>query len=107
MSADAAPRQHDVAVTTVLCAKPGKEGALVAVLRTLSELVLREEPGCLQYVATRSRHEPTRFLVLERYRDEQALADHANSAHLRDAVPDLMDCLESPPEVAIFEPLGA
>ena len=92
-----------VAVTMTLLAKPGEETALMGALDALAATVRRDEAGCLLYLTVRSPHEPRRFLVFERYRDEQALKDHANSAHLRDALPGLMDCLESPPDVALFE----
>ena len=92
-----------IAVTTTLHAKPGEEKALMDVLIAFAAVVLREEAGCARYEPVRSKHEPTRFLVLERYRDEQALVDHANAAHFAEALPALMKCLASPPDVAIFE----
>ena len=95
-----------VAITTTLHAKPGCEEALVGVLRALAGTVRREEAGCLLFEPVRSRHEASRFVLLERYRDERALSAHANSAHLRDALPGLMDCLASPPELVVYEALS-
>jgi quinol monooxygenase YgiN len=100
-----APRNATIAVTSTFHAKPGEETRLMDVLRRLAEAVLREESGCLLYLPVRSRHEASRFMLLERYRDEKALTDHANSAHLRDALPDLMGCLASLPELVIYEEL--
>lgn len=94
-----------VSVTTTLHAKPGSEEALAAALRSLAARVRCAEPGCLLYQPTRSRHESGRFLVLERYRDERALGAHANSDHLREALPGLMECLAALPEVAVFHEL--
>lgn len=95
----------EVSVTTCLRARPGRERELGGVLRELAEAVRRAEGGCLQFRPVRSRHDPTRFEILERYRDEQALADHANSPHLAKRFPALMECLAEPPELRIYDTL--
>jgi quinol monooxygenase YgiN len=95
-----------VTVTTAMEAKPGREDALTRVLRTLAERVRSEEPGCLLYQPMRSRHHPSRFLLVERYRDEPSLRAHANSKHLREALAELMECLVAPPELAIYGDAG-
>ena len=95
-----------VSITTTLHAKPGWEDALARVLHTLAQIVRREEPGCLLYQPVRSRHHAARFMLLERYRDEQSLLAHANSAHFRDALAGLMECLASPPDLAVYDELG-
>jgi len=94
-----------VAVTTRLVAKPGREQALAAVLTRLAATVRGAEPGCLEYRPARSQHDARHFLVVERYRDAEALAAHANAEHLRELLPELMECLETPPDVAVFDAL--
>jgi quinol monooxygenase YgiN len=98
----AAMTGKQIAVTTTLLAKPGEEKALMEVLEALAEAVRREE-GCLLYEPVRSAHRPERFLVIERYRDAQALVDHVNAAHFREALPGLMDRLASTPDQALYE----
>src|SRR5262245_32923966 len=95
-----------VTVATTLDAKPGQEEALIRVVRALAESVRREEPGCLLYELVRSRFHAARFLLLERYRDERSFSAHANSAHLRSALAELMECLVSPPDLAVYQELG-
>jgi quinol monooxygenase YgiN len=95
-----------VSITTTLHAKPGWEDALSNVLRALAQSVRREEPGCLLYQPVRSRYHAARFMLLERYRDEQSLLVHANSAHFRDALAGLMECLASPPDLAVYDEFG-
>jgi len=97
----------EVSVTTSLHARPGREEALSEVLRELAEAVRREERGCLDYLPVRSRHDPTRFAIFERYRDEKALTDHANSAHLAERFAALMECLVEPPELRLYDALSA
>lgn len=96
-----------VAITTTLHAKPERGEVLAEVLRRFAATVRRAETGCLEYRPARSQHEPSRFLVVERYRDAEALSAHANSAHFREILPELMECLESPPAVAVFDELEA
>jgi (4S)-4-hydroxy-5-phosphonooxypentane-2,3-dione isomerase len=53
----------------------------------------RREPGVLRFDIIRRRDDPTRFLLIEIYRDEAAAAAHKDTAHYaawRDAVDDLM-----------------
>lgn len=95
-----------VAVTTTLRAKAGREEELAGVLRRFAARVRREEAGCLAFQPARSQHESSRFVVIERYRDAEALAAHANAEHFREVLPSLMDCLETPPEVALFDELA-
>jgi len=96
-----------IAVTARLRARRGEEEAVAAALRALTQSVRAEEPACLLYRAARSKHDPQLFVVLERYRDDAALAAHANSAHFREAVPALLDLLEGQPEIALFDELEA
>lgn len=95
-----------VATTALLKAKPGREEELERVLRTLESEVRANEPGCESWRPLRSRHDPRLYLLVERYADDEALAAHANSSHYIEAIPSLMDCLEEPPRLAIFGPLG-
>jgi len=94
-----------ICVTTTLHAKPGEEAKLIEVLRSLAQQC-RGEPGCLLFEPVRSRHEPGRFLLVERYRDEQGLTDHANSDHMRAALSGLMECVRRPPELVVYEEIA-
>jgi quinol monooxygenase YgiN len=53
----------------------------------------RREPGVLRFDLLSDREDPTRFLLVEVYRDAAAAAAHKETAHYaawRDAVSDLM-----------------
>jgi autoinducer 2-degrading protein len=53
----------------------------------------RLEPGVVRFDVLRQRQDPTRFALVEVYRDEPAVAAHKTTAHYlrwRDAVADLM-----------------
>jgi len=94
-----------LSMTALLRAKKGEEAALERVLCDLARQVAQNEPGCLLYRAARSKHDPQLYVLIERYRDEDALAAHANAEHYREAVPALMACLEGRPEIALFDEL--
>lgn len=96
-----------VAVTALLRAKEGREQELEALLRELAGAVASNEPGCASWWPVRSKHDSRLYLLIERYTDDGALADHANAEHYVEAIPGLMDCLEGPPQLALFDDLDA
>ena len=52
-----------------------------------------KEPGCARFDVVQDREDPTRFVLVEVYRDAQAVASHKETAHYqawRDAVADMM-----------------
>jgi quinol monooxygenase YgiN len=52
-----------------------------------------QEPGCLRFDVVQSADDPTRFVLVEIYRDEAAVAAHRETAHYkewRDAVAPMM-----------------
>jgi quinol monooxygenase YgiN len=71
----------EVAVVAISVAKPGFEEQL---RETLESIVgpTRKEQGALQYDLHRDISEPRRFVFVERWESEAALAAHAQSAHI-------------------------
>ncbi|MEM7409728.1 MAG: putative quinol monooxygenase [Myxococcota bacterium] len=95
-----------ITVTSQMIAKPGSEDAVAALLARLGAEAVKAEAGCLAYQVLRSAHAAGEFLVIERYADESALADHSNTAHVKATIPELMECLESPPVLALYHDSG-
>jgi quinol monooxygenase YgiN len=56
----------------------------------------RKEPGCLQYQLLADRDSDLDFTFLEEWRDEEALAAHFETEHLRHARERFHDLLEAP-----------
>lgn len=94
-----------IAVTAELWAREGREADLEKRMHRLAAQVRRAEPGCRLYVFARSQHDPRLYLTLERYEDGDALSAHAHAEHYTAALPALMDCLEQPPRLALFDEL--
>lgn len=71
----------EVAVVANSLAKPGNETRLRQALLALIEPT-RREPGVLQYELHQDLAEPRRFVFVERWESQAALAAHAKSAHI-------------------------
>jgi quinol monooxygenase YgiN len=94
-----------IAVNSELRAKQGCQADLEKQLRQLAERVRDAESGCRQYVVARSKHDAHLYLTFARYDDEEALSAHSRARHYTGALSALMDCLEEPPRVALFDEL--
>jgi len=86
----------EIAVVALIVAKPGAEDKLRTVLEGIVEPT-RNEAGALQYDLHRDLKEPARFVFVERWESEEALAAHARSAHIlayREAAADWIESSE-------------
>lgn len=78
-------------ITVDYVVAPGQMDAVLAALAEMQEIIAREEPGCLGYQVLRPADPGTdpdgdpgnRLLLIETYRDAQALADHGETAHFK------------------------
>jgi quinol monooxygenase YgiN len=66
-------------------AKPGEEGRILDVIRTMTPLS-RNEPRCLFYQAQVSPDDPGTFFLYEQYTDAQGYEDHKASSHFQQHV---------------------
>ncbi len=71
----------EIAVVAISVAKPGHEEQLREVLEGIVG-PSRHDRGVLQYDLHRDLREPRRFVFFERWESEEALAAHAQSAHI-------------------------
>jgi quinol monooxygenase YgiN len=60
---------------------------------------VRDEPGCLWFDWARSVEDPTEYVLVEAFRDEQAGAAHVQSEHFRNAQKTLPPHLAETPRV--------
>lgn len=80
-------------VIATLIAKPGQQATLETLLRGLLA-PSRHEAGCEQYDLYQDQQHPETFYMLERWRDDAALAAHDQSAHIQDFRAQAADVLE-------------
>jgi (4S)-4-hydroxy-5-phosphonooxypentane-2,3-dione isomerase len=59
------------------------QGDSVAAALAKHVAATRDEPGCLGFVAYRSRSDPDRFVLCEHYTDEAAFEAHRASPHFQ------------------------
>ncbi|MEO3804953.1 putative quinol monooxygenase [Nonomuraea sp. B1E8] len=59
----------------------------------------RAEPGCLWFDWSRSLDDPTEYVLVEAFRDDQAGADHVGSEHFRQARQTLPPHLAETPRI--------
>lgn len=60
-----------------------KEGCIEEVKQLLTDMVAPSiiEPGCLFYYIVQSKQNPRKFFAVESWKDAEALAGHAKTAH--------------------------
>ncbi|MCW2541990.1 MAG: uncharacterized protein JWN95_3715 [Frankiales bacterium] len=91
-----------ITITATQQVKPGRERELDILMADLANDVRAHEPGCLRFDYVRSDSDPSKRLVVEVYRDVQALAAHRATPYLAAFIPQLLTCLTSYPDVQTF-----
>ena len=71
-----------VAVADVYAQIPHRKAVQQVMLET--EARVREDPGCVSFVFAEVLAEPGHFLLVQRWRDQAALAEHYRSAAFAD-----------------------
>jgi quinol monooxygenase YgiN len=66
----------EIFITGTIAIDPERREGVLAAIRALVRATRAEEPGCLEYAFTADTVEDDRIVVLERWRDEAALAAH-------------------------------
>jgi len=81
------------AILAYLTTKPGKEAQFQEQMTAQAKRCLANEPGCLQFDVVQDPKEPTRFVMLEVYRDDAAIKAHQDSQHFKDFRPVVGDLI--------------
>jgi quinol monooxygenase YgiN len=79
------------AIVAYLTAKPGLEEKFKEEMKAQAQRCLANEPGCLQFDVTQDAKNPTRFVMLEVYKDDDAIKAHTDSQHFKDFRPVVSD----------------
>lgn len=75
------------AIVAYLTAKPGMEAQFQELMTAQAKRCLANEPGCLQFDVAQDPKSPTRFVMLEVYKDDAAIKAHQESQHYKDFRP--------------------
>jgi (4S)-4-hydroxy-5-phosphonooxypentane-2,3-dione isomerase len=81
------------AIIAYLTAKPGKEAEFKEKMTAQAKRCLANEAGCLQFDVVQDPKNPTRFVMLEVYKDDAAIQAHQDSQHFKDFRPVVGDLI--------------
>lgn len=91
-----------ICVTVRLEALPNFDGRVAQMMAQFAESVETDEPGCTYYAVTRQIGSPRHFAAHARFVDWDAFNAHADTAHMRAALPELTAVLATPIALEIF-----
>jgi quinol monooxygenase YgiN len=94
-----------ITCTTVLNVKEGSEESFEKLVEELVQNVLAHEPGTALFQFTKSTTIPRRYLVIEQYTDDEALAAHSATEYLKVFVPEMLPLLAEEPELHAYVPV--
>jgi autoinducer 2-degrading protein len=80
-------------ILAYLTTKPGKEAQFQEQMTAQAKRCLANEPGCLQFDVVQDPKDPTRFVMLEVYKDDAAIKAHQDSQHFKDFRPVVGDLI--------------
>jgi quinol monooxygenase YgiN len=86
--------------------RDGVDAEFEALLSDLAHRVRAEEDGCMSYVVTRAMGSPQHFAVHARFEDWAAFKGHAETPHLKRAMPRLNALLASPIAMELYLEVG-
>jgi len=74
----------------------------ISIVSDLAHKVRNEEDGCISYVVTRAMGSPEHFAVHARFQDWTAFEGHAETPHLKRAMPRINALLAAPLALEIY-----
>src|SRR5215467_7196086 len=88
------PREKPMrAILAYLTTKPGKDTEFKEKMTAQAKRCLANETGCLQFDVVQDPKAPTRFVMLEIYKDDEAIKAHQESEHFKAFRPVVGDLL--------------
>ncbi|MFN8103083.1 MAG: putative quinol monooxygenase [Acidimicrobiia bacterium] len=95
---------QEITIVASIHAIPGHEADVQAALEALIEATHAEE-GCLRYVLHRYREDSTKFVIIEHWRDQDALDSHFGAEHMRAFMTTVGPWLEGGSVLHVLEPV--
>jgi quinol monooxygenase YgiN len=93
-----------ITVIAKLTVQEGKADETIAALKGLMKKVATEE-GTLLYSMNRKSSDPNTIVIVERYKDKQALAAHSATPHFKEFSAKLAAVLAGKPDIAVMDEL--
>jgi quinol monooxygenase YgiN len=93
-----------IVVTALVQVRPEEVDAALPILET-AITATHGEAGCISYALHRDVDDPARFVIVEKWASPEALAEHAETPHLKQLFTDLGPLLAAPPTIVRTEPV--
>ncbi len=93
---------HMVAIIAKMKLKEGNVDEAIKLFEAVVPKV-REEEGTLAYGICRDKANPNVLVVIERYRDMEAIQAHSSSAHFKEFSRAIGPILDGKPEISVLE----
>ncbi len=91
-----------VALIAKMKIKEGKMDEAIELFRDLVPKVGKEE-GTMAYAVCRDKAAPSLLVVVERYRDREAIKDHSSTPHFKEFSKAVGTLLDGKPDLTIVE----
>ncbi len=93
-----------IVVTALIQVRPD---AVDTALQSLEAAIAatHAEPGCVSYALHRDLEDPARFVIVEKWRDADALSEHGETPHLKQLFADLGPLVTGAPTIVRTEPV--
>jgi quinol monooxygenase YgiN len=95
-----------ITVIAKLPVQEGKAEETIAAFKGFMKKVATEE-GTLLYSMNRKASDPNTLVIVERYKDKQALAAHSAAPHFKELSAKLATVLAGKPDIAVMDELEA
>ena len=92
-----------IGVIATLKVQDGKQADFEAVFADLAAKVRANEPGNKLYQLCKSKADPTTYIVMELYENEDALKTHGQTEYFKAAGPKMAPCMAGRPDVQYYE----
>ncbi len=91
-----------ITVVATIKAQPGKEKEIEKALAAMIPQVESEE-GTLEYVLHRAQNDPLKFLVYEKYRDQEAFSFHSSTPAIKELFKTVGPLIDGSPSIEMYE----
>ena len=77
----------------------GKQSEFEGVMNDLVQKVRSREPNTLVYTLTKSKKDPTQYLMIEQYKSDDDRKAHGQTDYFQEALPKFMACCDGNPQM--------
>ena len=92
-----------IGVTAKMIVQEGKNAEFEEIFSRLADAVNNNEDGCDFYHFYKMRGEENAYMVLEQYKNKDAVAAHQKTEHFQTIGAELANVIAAPPEIKLMD----